>query len=639
MRLIQIILCYCCVFTGHFSNGSSIHSSEIKSRLINHTVIVIFSDLVDNQVAKRSIDNGSPLIVINGDQRRKQIEGYLPSYSTYILRFESMYKLVSLILGFMRSSIWNIKSPIFILDISKAMHDNRNAGRVLDFLGSLDNLKSYYVCYDDKRDSTIVYTLNPYTQYAPPPWNRVKSANANNNPKTKATMYSLQYPKDLKNNYENICFDKTQYLDDHQIKLLARAISLNSSKQNEQENINEVLKYFDKFKDYGLTSLPDYMKVKASIHVLKKYFGSDFIKYGFDGDLYNRQYDANSFRTQLADTNPDFTDFVTEYHETHYSILTKKTDYLTVVTEISINFQFIFITLFVLILIAVIIVMNNKLNVIEGIMNIVSMSLSMGIISPMGRLSMRIIYFFGFLFIFIVMPEFQGQISSILSQPARRNVETLKDLFDNKYHVFFDGLLEKDMINEKLWATKEDQKYLHPSSGAELAKCALKAQQNSTIACIDNTATQLLFALKLKNLHLSKEIVFKKYYVFWTRKNWALKDKIDRVRSIPVETGLIYHHTEEIEKNRWEKIEKIQKIKEAENYELIDFDNLVFYFIVIAATVLWSLVIFGIELIVYHSHSKYVRQEKARLLFIKRLRAQPRIIFFPGRIVLSNSRE
>ncbi|CAG5075632.1 Protein of unknown function [Cotesia congregata] len=569
MRLINIILCCCCVFTGHFSNGSSIDSSEIKSQLINHTMelidrcfannsnpLIISSDLVDDQVASRSIDNGSPLVVINDDQRRKQMEGYLPSYPTYILRFESLQKLVSLIFGFMGSTIWSIKSPIFILDISGGTHD-KNASMVLGFLGSLDILVSYYECYDDKKDSTMVYTQNLFTQYALPPWNQVIIANAKSNSKTKSVLYSLQYPKDLKNNYKNIYFDKTQYLGGHEIKLMIPII---------EKNVPE--------------------------------------------------------------------------HETQYSILTQKTDYLTALTAIHINFQLIFTTLLVLFIIAVIIIMNNKFNVSEGIMDIVSMSLSMGIMSPMGRLSMRIIYFFGFLFIFVVMPEFQGQISVILSQPARRNVETLKDLFDNKYHVVYDAILEKDMINEKLWVTEEDQKYLHPSSHAGLQECAIEAQQNSGIACICSTDQQLLNVLNLKNLYVSKEITFKKYFVYWSKKNWALKEKIDKLRSIPVETGIIYHIDEEVTKNLWRKIEKMEKIKEAENYERIDFDNLVFYFIVFAAILeLWSLVIFGIELTVHHYHSKHQRQEKERRQFIERLRAQPWNISSPGRIVPSTSRE
>ncbi|CAG5103219.1 Protein of unknown function [Cotesia congregata] len=42
--------------------------------------------------------------------------------------------------------------------ISGGTHD-RNASMVLAFLGSFDILVSYYVCYDDDKDSTMVYIL------------------------------------------------------------------------------------------------------------------------------------------------------------------------------------------------------------------------------------------------------------------------------------------------------------------------------------------------------------------------------------------------------------------------------------------------------------------------------------------------
>ncbi|XP_044581054.1 uncharacterized protein LOC123262742 [Cotesia glomerata] len=343
----------------------------------NSNPLVISSDLVDDQVASGSIDNGSPLIVINGDQKWKQVGGFLPSYPTYILKFESPQKLEPLIFGFMGSTIWNIKSPIFILEISERTHDIK-ASRALAFLGSFDILISYYVCYDDKKDSTMVYTLNSYTQYAPSPWNQVKFGNANGNSKTKVTLYSLQYPKDLNNNYKNIYFDKTEHLDGHEMKLMVSIIDKNLPEQYNQRRSVEYMKSFEKYKDQVLYSLPDYMKVTTSLQILEINSGLKMIKYGFDERLYSGQYDAINAMDQLADTNFKFTDFVTQYREMHYSILTKKTDYLTTLTKIDINFQFIFTTLLVLFLITVIIIMNNKFNVSREIMDILSLSLNMG---------------------------------------------------------------------------------------------------------------------------------------------------------------------------------------------------------------------------------------------------------------------
>ncbi|CAD6222025.1 GSCOCG00005291001-RA-CDS [Cotesia congregata] len=649
MRSIEIILCCCCVFTGHFSNGSNIHTSDVKTRLINHTMelidkgftntsnpVIITSDLVDDQIVSRNIDNGNPLIIMNGNFKCEKIKGYYPGYPTYVIKFESIENLMSLIFKFMYTTIWSSKSPIFILDISEKFYVAKPYA-ILGFLAQFDMLVSYYLRYDNVQDSTIVYTLNPYTQYAPFPWNEVTFANIKS--KTKTTLYSLQYPEDVKENYQNINFDKTQYLDGHEIKILELLDLSNSTGQYNQTKISDYMITIAANKEIKLHSLPDYMNVTTSIYTLKNYFNIDRIRLGFDIDLHNRRYDAFNKMGQLADTNYKLMDFVKQYQEITFSILTKKTDYLTVIREITIDLNFIFITMFVLLLILLIIIINNKFHVSQGLMDIVSMSLGMGIMSPINRLSMKITYFFGFLFIFVVMPEFQGQISAVLSQPARRNVETLKDLFDNKYHVFYDAYLINDIINEKLWVSEEDQKYLHLSTRRDLKKCAIEAQHNSTIACIESTNCQFNYVLKLKNLYVSKESVFKKYYVFWTKKNWALKDKIDKARSIPVETGLINRFVEKKIKQDWRTIKKLEKIKEAEKYERVDFENLVFYFIMFAAISLWSLIIFGIELMVGHIHSKYMRQEKERRLFIERLRRQPRIILSPDRIVPSTSRE
>ncbi|CAG5103221.1 Protein of unknown function [Cotesia congregata] len=159
-------------------------------------------------------------------------------------------------------------------------------------------------------------------------------------------------------------------------------IEKNLAEEYKQKTIIEYMKFFEKLKDDGLYSLPDYMEVTASIKILENNFDSKIMEYGFHGKFFNRQYDVKNVKNQLADINFKLTDFVTQYREAHSSILTKKTDYLMALTEIYINLQFIFITLFVLFLIAVITIMNNKFNVSEGIMDIVSMSLSMGIISP-----------------------------------------------------------------------------------------------------------------------------------------------------------------------------------------------------------------------------------------------------------------
>ncbi|XP_074115557.1 uncharacterized protein LOC141538123 [Cotesia typhae] len=230
MWLMKIILCWCCVFTGHFTNGSNLHSSEIKTQLINHTMelikkefsnnlntVIITYDLVDNQIVSGNANNEYPIIVVNGDLKRQQIYRYYSGYPTYVVAFESIQKLFLLILKFLNSPIWSIKSPIFILDTSERSQTG-NASNVLEILGNFDILVSYYLRYYSDKDSNMIYTLSPYTQRAPLPWNQVRFANSNN--KIKLPLFSLHYPKDSRKQNVKIYFDKTQYLDSHVVKIL-----------------------------------------------------------------------------------------------------------------------------------------------------------------------------------------------------------------------------------------------------------------------------------------------------------------------------------------------------------------------------------------------------------------------------------
>ncbi|XP_074115770.1 uncharacterized protein LOC141538287 [Cotesia typhae] len=241
----------------------------------NSNPVIKTSNLVNDQIVSRRIDIGNPQIVVNGDLKPERIEGCHPSYPTYVIKFEPIPNLVSLIFEFMRSTIWNLKSPIFILDISERPHD-RIANTILQIFRKFDMLVSYYLHYDNNKDSIIVYTLNPYTQFAPLPWHQVRLANRSS--KTKPTLYSLEYPKDVKKNYQIINFDKTQYLDGHRIKLLELSGSPNLTEQRKQKMIYEKLKQIKDTKDLFLYSLSDYMKVNATLFVVESYFSDKLMK-------------------------------------------------------------------------------------------------------------------------------------------------------------------------------------------------------------------------------------------------------------------------------------------------------------------------------------------------------------------------
>ncbi|XP_057335798.1 uncharacterized protein LOC130674474 isoform X1 [Microplitis mediator] len=661
MECNKIILFYYCLFIVNVScsnikiNASSPEDNP-SNRLIsdareivekwftnNSNPIIMSTDLINDdhevKISSDIININSSLIIINEDFKPTIIEGYIPAYPTYVLLFKSFLKLTTLIGELRKSKIWSIKSPFFVLDTTKDPLC-MNAQPVLGMLWEFDLLSAYYLCYNNDRDSTIVYTLNPFTNFAPSQWAPVDASDVFvHKPEEKWTFYSLKYSKGKKI-YENKISDKTKNLDRYKIKIISVKRFPNVTLEKKVEMQKNYMKYLTNNKSTTLYSLIPYINATYSVYFLELGFSTEMMIDGYIDELVRKKYDTHDKLTQLADTNYQFTDIITQYTIIEFSILTRKSNYLTSISEITYNIQFIILSMVFLFLILAVILINNTFRISESIMDMVRMLANMGVMSPMDRLSMRIIYFSGFLFIFIIMPEFQGQISAMLSKPIRRNVESLRDLRENKYHVYFDALLLNDMINEKLWVTDEDRKYMHPTSNEDLGRCAYKAQENSTIACIDRTMYQLDYALNLKNLYVSKDVVFRKYLVYWTRKDWPLKDRVDKIAALSVETGLVNYWNDKPKKEYSKKLKKINKIKENEKYEQIDFDNLVFSYMFTGVILLWGVFIFAIELL-FHKYSKLRKQVLIRRRFGNRksLRSQPRIVFFPGRMVLLNSRK
>ncbi|XP_057341629.1 uncharacterized protein LOC130678447 [Microplitis mediator] len=663
MWLEKIIVCYFCLFTFNVASSNfKIYDSSAtnpSTRLTSHArelvdmcftnnsnSVIITDDLYRNGYRDESPsdenDKISSVIIITSDFEPSKIAELIRSWPTYVLPFESIEKLEALIEKLRSSTIWSVTSKFLILDTTKEPRC-ANAGKILGFLWKIDLLFSYYMCYDIDRDSTFIYTLNPFTNYAPPPWVQVEATDeCRDEENKKSTLYSLQYSKDPEV-CENITFDKTKYLDGHKIKFSTFARVPNNTneriiKQKKELYISRSMKN----KYINLYTSSPYINATPTIDIISTSNQAESIKKGYITELADNKYDVYDKLLQLADVNYKYTDVITRYSEAKYSILTQKTNYLTAMSELTFNLQLLALTVVALVLITLVIVINNRFNISEAILDVVRLSASMGIMTPLDRLSMRIIYFVGFLFIFLAMPKFQGYTFAMLSKPTLpRNMETLADLYNNSYHVFYDRILHNDIVNEKLWVTNEDQKYLHPLDQSYSRGCSLLAHENSTIACIFFTSRQIEYALKSNNLHVSKDAVFKKYLVFWTRKHWALKDKLDKAGLKPREMGLLNYFEDKMINQKSKKLKRKNKIKENKRYDQIDLENLIFLYVILSLTLLWSLLIFGIEVLLY-KYCEFRRQFEMQRKFgnkKKSLRSLPRIVFFPGRMVLLNSRK
>ncbi|CAG5109123.1 Protein of unknown function [Cotesia congregata] len=119
-----------------------------------------------------------------------------------------------------------------------------------------------------------------------------------------------------------------------------------------------------------------------------------------------------------------------------------------------------------------------------SLLDVFSLIFNMGIMTPLDRLSMRIVFVIASFFIFLASSAVQSKISALLARPSRYSIDTLQNLFDHRYHVFYYPDLHQDISDQNIWVTDDDKKFLHPCEYPELFKCTKNAGKNSTIACI-----------------------------------------------------------------------------------------------------------------------------------------------------------
>ncbi|XP_053593395.1 uncharacterized protein LOC128667257 [Microplitis demolitor] len=632
------------------------HARQLLGMCFNNKFnsIIITADLAEDNEMHRiknmwnADDSSSSVIVIDGNYKPTKIQINHRSYPSYILSVNSIDTLKTLIGKLKLSSTWSITSIFLILGTAKV--SCTDAGKVLGLLWEQDLLLAYFLCKksvdDNDNDTITIYTLNPFTNYAPPLWQEAETINTVDDEcdNKKLTLYKQPMIKDSKI-CRNITFDKTGRLDGYKIKMTLFHTLPNTTRDH-VINIKDTpyKPLYSKEDMTGPYDLSPYLNATSSFYIIHESFQADAIKNGYIDSLVNRnnKYDIHDSKMPLADANYELTDIITQYYEETFSILIKKSDYFTIIEEVNnqYNIQFIIMTIIILLLITALMVIINKTDIGWAVMDVVKMSLSMGALTPMDKLSMRITFFTAFIFFFTTMPEFQGQISAILSKSTQRNVEHLKDLYDNNYHIWYDERLQKNIIEEKLWITDDDKKYLHPSNGINMFTCVMNAQGDSRIACIYPSKFILTFASQLKNLHVLKSPVFRNYNVYWSRKNWVLKNRFDKIATMPVEAGFQYYSHKKRISNILNKMKKIDKIKNAQKYDQLDFYSFEHTYIFMGISLLWVFIIFGIEILL-HNYSRLYRQFKMRNCKkkSKSLRSQPRIVFFPGRMVLLNNRE
>ncbi|XP_057322465.1 uncharacterized protein LOC130665861 isoform X3 [Microplitis mediator] len=211
--------------------------------------VFISEDLIDIAYTKTTdlsnnvtfFETDFPIVVIDENFRAKNIEPYYnPRYPTYVLSVKSVKKLKAGLRELASLSTWNTNSLFFIV-----RHNNKDCDKdgekVLQVLWKMDLLSSFYVCLEPDNNKTMLtnaihagtrtmlYTFNPFSNYAPLPWreiNCVKRPIDDSKPEQDQdkhwTLYKQPYLNDSKL-CSSLTFDKVKYLNGYPIKAVLSA--------------------------------------------------------------------------------------------------------------------------------------------------------------------------------------------------------------------------------------------------------------------------------------------------------------------------------------------------------------------------------------------------------------------------------
>ncbi|XP_057323179.1 uncharacterized protein LOC130666327 [Microplitis mediator] len=584
--------------------------------------IVITNNLIDI-IYRSSRDINHPNVnIIDNNYKAKDIQIFNPAYPTYILSAQSTDELGALLDALKSSPTWSVTSVFVIIGITE--NSCGGASKTLQVLWKLDLVSSYFVCYESAKDEIMMlYTYNPFTNQAPEPWVEVKTFDK---PDSRWSLYKQPYLND-KNICRNLTFDKTKFLNGYTVKAATGSRLKSNVTQTKTHNISELkngllLNFSCDF--FGNLFL--HLNVTPDISIISKLNSTNVTLIDLEKLVINSTHDLILVIVPLKYQN-SLLDSMNLHYQNGFMIMTQRNK-LKLSGEIfhnSLNFDLIAVSVLILFITFVIIICNNGNDYGNGFLDIVRLSLSAGIAAPLHKLSMRIIFLTTTLLVFIITPAFQGHITSMSAKPEYRYPQNLKDLHDFKFHVYYRHTIKNYITEQQLWQGS-DKNYLHEHNEF-LYTCHEQVLNDSSNACIGYVGV-VLPAAKKYNLYLAQEMMFNVYGSYLMRKEWVLKNRIDQLALKFSEHGLF---------DFWNKREFTYSLKKMkaiearqrlfEEYDRIEFESLIFVYILMALSLIFWVLIFVAEILI--AKRKLLQHRKKIIETLER-----KIVFVGNRMVL-----
>ncbi|XP_057328604.1 uncharacterized protein LOC130669630 [Microplitis mediator] len=609
MNLIKyIILCSLYVHVIVCDKIKILGSSKLSNRSISHThtlqllelcfpdrmnPVAVSSNLTDiiYGIKKNKQTNSSVLVIDENlfiSNRRSFMEGTKTfighnSYPSYILSADSLDVLENILTDIDQWDPWNSERVVFA--VGKQCSD---ALATLKCLWSSRMVSSYFTCPNGFNNDTIVYTFNPYADRAPKPWRKV---NAPDKPPDPWTLYRMSFVNDKKT-CASVNFDKTAYIDNYKLQMWYNYIAFNRTNLFYQVILSAI----------NITPI-DYV-------IFRKTYDTIFVT-----------DPQNINEVSYRDEN-----IIPFYLQGGYIIITQKQNTIPTLSQVVADFftsQNIIMSSVILVLIFGMILLNNKYHFGAAVLDLLALILNMRMMTPIDKLTMRITFLSATLFILIFNPVLQGQLVSVLTRPGHKNIETLKDLRDNNYHIYFgySPEIDRELRSSNLWEDESFEKYVHHLSEAEYPHCLENVRNNASIACIiDYSELDHIYL----DTHVSSKDFARRLNVFTTNRNWALNKRVKKIALKLMETGFLnYFEKRDLYINFMKKRKIVERIKKLTKYNQLDLEDSALAYIAIALSTVWALIVFGTEFMIrrieLHSYKRSQELEMKKSIIRERI--------------------
>lgn len=323
---------------------------------------------------------------------------------------------------------------------------------------------------------------------------------------------------------------------------------------------------------------------------------------GFDllqNSLINGEQDISTTAYRIDLPHNKYVDIVPVNLEFTLAIVTQKRTFISSFREIIylIDINSCIAIIIILLFMTIMIILHNEYQVDLAIFDILRLLLNMSILAPLRRFRMKIMFLMAFSFVFVFNPVFQGQLFAILTRPSSHTIESFRDLYIHRYHVHYCFDKHNEIIDQQLWSTVEEMRYLHPESNFSPDDCLKLATEDHTVACVYQSEFIVEKALN-RNLYVSKNFVLKNNFVFRTRKNWAVKDRLDKKVLNVIESGFLSKNKRDTLNNHLEKSRAQDRKKKIMDFQEVDAIDLEYLYVLMIFLYALAVLIFGIEYLI-----------------------------------------